>query len=296
MEKWWTGVLSWFCIACFSSVNAQNIFHDSIEGNKDCSASKIHYEGFAATTFFINDNWKGKTNSNLLIAAFVDITRKTNSGIFGRIIELRSDISYQKFIDSVWIKNNDSFFLSSIWTKNFSKDFLESFLLNFKSQFTNTWEYPEFTSDKPKWKSGPMLPFTFISGFGFNGRINQNSYINFSLISLKMVSIPKTETTIINSKTLYETGKVIINYEQGINLQSNYSANIFKNITVETKSSCFLNGTQPKDIKFDMQNLISLKLYSFLKIRFANYLSFDTNITSKIQTKYELLFGCYFDK
>ncbi len=291
-----SGFLIWLGFIMVIRSNGQSCAPDSIIQNTVQELKKNILNGFLATTFTTNLNWKGQDNSFFLFAGMFNVTLIRNDEKINRLYELRTEINYQKFIDSSWIKNADNLFLSYIRSNNITKEFKSSYQAAIKTQITNTWEPPGMTPGKQVWKSGPMLPFEFIAGYGLNKIFWKTSYLNISLISLKIETRKRTKQSGRDQKTLAATDQMIVDSEYGINFQCSVSKEILKSILWDNKSTAFLSNIKTSLFKFDVQNSISLKLTGTLKIKAGQRFSYDHLISKKVQSKFEILLGYNIEK
>jgi len=296
MKRWHFYILLWQSIFITALANGQSSNSDSISLNLQLPGHKIKADGFIATSFSANNNWNSHDNSFVLLSGCLNLTFIKNKGKFNRLLEFRSEINYQKFIDSVWIKNSDNLFISSIWVINETKKLKSSFHVSIKTQLTNSWDQSSPNSVKQTWKSGPMLPFAFIAGYGLNKKFRNNSYLNISVITVKIESRPRTILSSKDIKTLAVTDKIIFDSEYGINIQSCLSKNILKKLLWENRITSFANGIEASNVKFDLQNTLAIKPLPYMKIRLAQNLIYDYTLSKKIQSRHELLVGFSIEK
>ncbi len=261
--------------------------YDSTITNK-----QFHFDGFLATSLILNNNWKETDHSSLIFAGSINIFLKTKGSLTERLLEFRSELNYQKFIDSIWVKNTDRIFFSSIWTRGNKKYFHRSVNVILKTQITDTWKY---SHDKRKWQSGPLVPFTLMTGYGLNLSMRNGNYLNVAIVSVKLNSKPKTDRLLPDLKVAASTDKVIIYSEYGLNIQGFYKKKLSSLIYFENTISFFSKGFDKKMLTFEIQNIIALKPFRQFKIRLTNDLIYDYLISEKLQSRYELLLGFNFE-
>jgi hypothetical protein len=259
------------------------------------SERKFKVDGFLATSYLANSNWKGINHSSITFATSIDIEFNKKKNNASRIHEFNLDLSYIKYNDSILVKANDLINHISIWDLS-DRTISKSISINFKTQTTDTWHESIVNHKKErKWKSGPMLPATLISGLGLNVNYFYNSYLNISIASLKFYSKPRTNTLIEKEKIIVVNNKILIYSEYGINIQS-LTEKYFSVLKFENRISFFANKLDKKTIQLDMQNTITIKPMKFFKIRFENFLSYDYKISHKLQNKFEMLVGFSYEK
>ena len=252
---------------------------------------------FVSSSLTKNKDWKSTSNSGIQFNESFNLISIKKMNVSNTIRELHTDLSYIHFIDSTTIKSTDDIFLSSIWAFMEQPHFKNSFIINLKSQLTNTWEYPYINNLKVrKWKSGPLLPANFLAGYGINFNIGKTSYLNISFATIKINSFPKTDNFPVETNVFASTNKVQFNSEYGFNLQSYIRLPLLKNFLMENRTSLFGNGIDKKTLNLDIQNIFSLQTSQAMKIRFENKVAYEHRISSRIQYRFEILIGYSFKK
>lgn len=273
-----------------TSIDSAKYVNDTIYPNS------FTWEGFISTSCFANLNWKDKTNFSVNIYGSLYLAYRKTRGRLKTIHEFRSQLGYIKYIDSVWVKPTDVFYISSIWTVNSSHSINTSFSAYLKSQLTDSWKNVYLPDQKRKWLSGPFLPASLILGYGINKTFEGNSYINCSFASLKINSRPHLPNSNREIKNAILTEKIIYNSEYGFQLQWLFNKKIFTLFTWENRTNFFATGFDKNTITFDFQNAISIKPVRFMKIRLEQLVIYDRLQSEKIQTRIELMIGLSFDK
>ncbi len=254
-------------------------------------------ELFVSSSFQRNLEWKSTNNSGLLLSGSFNLNSIKKTDYKNTIREIRTDLSYNHFIDSITIKSNDNIFLSSIWAFMENPYLKNSFLINLKTQLTNTWEYLYINNSKSrKWKSGPMLPANFTAGYGINFLFWKTSYLNISFATLRINSFPKNDDVPKETNVFASTDHVLFNSEYGFNLQSCIKLPLLKKFLLENKTSFFGNGLDKKMLNLDMQNVFSYPISQEFKIRIENKVAYELRVSSKIQHRFEIIIGYSFKK
>lgn len=133
-------------------------------------------------------------------------------------------------------------------------------------------------------------------GYGLNINFWNYSYLNFSFASIKLASKQRTENVVTEAKYIARTDKIIFTSDYGFQLLSSIEKKIFKDLNWENKSVLFTTGFNKEVTKFDMQNQLTLQLFKLIKIKLDQKTSYDFNQSEKIQLRFELLIGVYFQK
>jgi hypothetical protein len=288
----------WFIglIMLAHQANAQTSSIDSTYREFPGRDNFLRIDFLASSSFFINTNWKEINNSCIFATGSLNIIIRKRKNQWTRLEELRSELGYLKFIDSVWTKTTDNILVSGIWKKN-GDAISHSFLINLKTQITDTWEnLVSYQGAKRKWKSGPMLPANLVLGYGFNLLFRSSSYINFTLATIRVNSRPIPAVITPETKFILKSGKALFNSEYGFSLQSSIILCLSKNLYWENKSFFFGTGLEKRELFFDMQNSLSLKPVKFMKLRLDHRVVYDFIISHKLQYRTELLIGFSLEK
>jgi hypothetical protein len=279
------------------------VIHAKAETNKSIETSNtrkysIHYDCFLSASLFFSKNKSPQDISGLYLFESINIRFTRNKKNSKNLHEFRNELSYFKYTDSIWIKNKDKLFLSLLWIINPANKIKNSFLINIKTQNSNTWEYSynsKINQIQKKWISGPFLPIHIIAGYGINLIYLKNSYLNISFATFKVNLLPKNERLSPEIKIQWESDKAIIQTEYGFNIQGTLKHELQKKIVFENKTSFFTTGNDFQKTNFDIQNIISIKLNRIIKIRLENKFIYDLMVSKKVLSRYELLIGFNFE-
>lgn len=258
---------------------------------KDSVIRSFKPDIFISCSFIKNSNWKESKNSVIVLSGNLYLNYTVTKEKTKRINELRAELQYQKFIDSIWIKSNDNLMMSSIWVIENENEVKNSFNVSLKTQMTDTWDEQGAVINIRKWKSGPMLPSAFIAGYGLNKMYNNYSYINVSFAAIKINARPKTQQNISDKKIFIQNDKLFMTSEYGLNLQCFMKKKLFRNIKWENKTNFFATGLDKKVMTFEVVNTIYITPFRLIKVKAENKIGYDYFISDKLQVRYELLFG-----
>jgi hypothetical protein len=287
----------WLFLTIFSSsasipdeINAELPDSNSYSGELKDSVSKSINQFFIATSFVINKNWKDNTNSNFLLSGNFKFSTARNSQL-KRITEVQTELAYIKFIDSIWVKNNDRLFISNIWILE-RKKFNQTISASFTTQITDTW-IPSSNSLSPdrKWKSGPLLPASFLISYGIIYRPMPLNFINLSFPAYKIGSLPVNGKVNEELKILSHEKRYVLFNEYGISLKMNIESKIFKRISIENYTLLFIGIGSQTIYNLDMSSILSYSPLKNFKLQFENKLFFDEKFSDKMQVKYDMLLG-----
>jgi hypothetical protein len=269
----------------FFSVSAQN---DSLRA--DSTGGKSCLSGFIATTFLLNKNWKEMNNSSILLSLNLRYQNKSTVKTKS-ITDIFAELSYIKFIDSIWVKNNDRFFFSNIFQLDHGK-IRQTISINFTSQITDTWIESETGSPNQRlWKSGPLIPATIVTGYGFIYKPMPYNYINISFPSYKIGTLPADGYYDDDLKIVKRSEKYVMYHQYGLQFQMCVSQKISSGIFFESSSNIFIEQRLFKNIYFDVRNTLSIYPLKNFKLRIENKIVYDKMVSEAFQWKYDFLFG-----
>jgi hypothetical protein len=148
-------------------------------------------------------------------------------------------------------------------------------LLNFRTQFTNGYNYP---NDTTKVKTSTFLaPAYVILSLGMDWKPNPSFSLFISPITSRWV-IVKDDT--LSSKGAYgvDTGKTVRN-EIGAYLTANYNKEIIKGLTYKAKLDLFSNYKHnPQNIDLFMTNLLTMAVYKGFGFTIGADLIYDDDV------------------
>jgi hypothetical protein len=265
-----------------------NSFADSASSTP---AVKFKYDLFASTSALASVNWKGQKNNSINFYSSAILEYRKNTTKLYRLHQLNTEISYSKYLDSIWVKEADYFYLNNIWTFNSTASIKNSFTFNLKTQIADTWLYRTSRPSLKKWTSGPLLPASVVAGYGLNIKWDNGSFINFSFAALKLNTHPHFETSNTEIKNSIVTDKVIYSSTYGLQMQIYFTVQINKILYWEYRTLFFTSGIDKHDLNFDLQNTVSCSPVKFLKIKFDQKASYDIIASENIQLRFELLLG-----
>ncbi len=261
----------------------------------DYRTSKITVEGFATASFIKTNNKRIQVLNSFFFALSGNTVLSINKSKCDKFLELRTDLGYTKFTDSIWIKNTDNLWLLFSYRTVSEKKFRNSINASLRTQLTDTWlSIPNYTGkNERQWRSGPLTPGTTILSYGLNYRFDERTDISVSYASLKIYSfIPKPES---QTPVFIRAGKVSVNSEYGFNFQLRLEEPINHFISVENRTSFFATGLKKESMIFDFQNRIWVNIYRNIRVRIDSKFFYDALQATGIQSKYELLVGIFFD-
>ena len=287
-----TIILASFIVAGFSQVTdaAESLktqTADSTDGWKRGGTISISLSQVSLT------NWaaggQNSMSSNGLISLFAHYKKGNN------ILENYLDIGYgtlKQGKDEDWWKTDDKIDFTSKYGKKAISNWYYAGLLNFKTQMTNGYNYPDHSTAI----SGLMAPGYLLGAIGMDYKPNDNFTAFIAPITSKM--------TFVANQTLADagafgvkpavidipTGNIItsgqnIRSEFGGYMRFFYKKDIMENIGFQTKLDLFSNYLEnPLNIDISWEVLISMKVNKYISATISTHLLYDDDIDIAIDT------------
>jgi hypothetical protein len=192
-------------------------------------------------------------------------------------------------------KNEDKIDISSTYGRYaFYKHWYYSALVNFKSQFTNGYNYPDDSTVVSRF----MSPGYLTGAIGLEYKTSDNSFSFF-------VSPLTSKTTFVNDQQLANTGaygvqaakydtvggvyvivqkgKTILDQFGGY-IRLTYKKDIMKNVNLNTKVEVFSNYLKnPQDLYVNWELLLAMKINKFLVSSISTQMLYDQNIPIPVE-------------
>lgn len=225
-------------------------------------------------------NWAaGGQNSialNGLLSLHANYTDSKN--VWENSLDLGYGLLRQGEIYKGLMKTDDRIELTSKYGRRAFDSFYYAALLNFRTQFTPGYNYP---NDSVK-LSNFMAPAYVLAAVGLN--YIPNKYFNAFLAPIT------GKMTIVNDNILYNQGAFGV--EKGKKLKSelggylrvgftknDFKEGFFKNISITSKLDLFSNYLKdPQNIDVNWENLIGLKVNDFITISLNTHLIYDADV------------------
>lgn len=181
-------------------------------------------------------------------------------------------------------KSDDKIDFTSKYSKKFAEKWLYSGLVNFKSQFTNGFAYPDDSVIVSKF----MAPAYLTAALGFTWKP-----VEFFEV---MISPTTAKFTFVLDQTLADLGAYGVapgkttHSEFGAYLNAKFKKDIMPNITLTSKLELFNNYTDPdknnrKNIDVNFENTLNMKVNKFITASVYANVVYDANVIERTQFK-----------
>ena len=175
-------------------------------------------------------------------------------------------------------KTDDRFEFNSLYGRKATGNWSYSFFLNFKTQFTDGFDYKK----TPKVKTSAFLAPGYLSfGPGMWWKKSDNFKINLAPLTSKITMVSDE----FSGQYGVDLGKNT-RYEFGFNGSLNYKTTIMENITMENIFNLYSNYLdKPQNIDIDYQLNFVMQINKYLSTNLNLHTIVDDNATSKTQFK-----------
>lgn len=231
-------------------------------------------------------NWAAGGQNSIAGNGLISVSAnyRKGKGIWENLIDIGYG-SIKQGKNAPWWKTDDKFDLTSKYSRNISDGWYYSALLNFKTQMTPGYNYP---NDSVK-ISDFFAPGYLVTALGFN----YTTDTNFTLFAAPFTA----KTTFVNDRKLADAGAFgvdpagydaagvlvsrgeTIRMEFGSFLRMFYRKNLMENILFQTKLDLFSNYlNNPQNIDVSWEVLVAMKVNKFFTANVTTHLLYDDDI------------------
>jgi len=190
-------------------------------------------------------------------------------------------------------KSNDVIDLTSSYGYEFMKNFYFAASLNFKTQFTEGFDYAVQDSATGDYKkiSNFIAPGYLSFGLGIDYKPNENLQVNFHPFTSRFTFVTDKDLQYQGNFGLKEDGDSYL-YEFGAYVGARYKFNIMENISYDNKLGIYSNYLEkPFNMDIAYQGVLDLKVNNFISAQATINLFYDENQIKKTQLKQTLGVG-----
>ena len=268
-----------------------------VESTTAFTSSSLY--GSLSASYASSSNWNGQNLRNFALLGNLLYTHSLFSASHSHMHQVMADLGYQKFVDSTWVKSIDRVMVNLLWN-NTGKKFNSSYSVSFSTQFMPD-AVPEYDAEQDKLVErsvgGFLNPFDLQLGYGgvftFWGRSN----INFAFATLQMSSSPKEFTSpafadanVIEGKRAY----YFMNY--GFSVSTAINKTFGEHVQWINNTRIFGNGLDRDHVNLQFSNMVIVKLWKYLQLRFDTRLAYNPMLNYKMQFRQEALIGFFYER
>lgn len=190
-------------------------------------------------------------------------------------------------------KSNDVIDLTSSYGYEFIRHFYLAASANFKTQFSEGFDYNVIDSATGDFKkiSNLMAPGYLSFGVGVDYKPNENLQVNFHPLTSKFTFVRDKSLQYEGNFGLKEDGATYV-YEFGAFLGARYKINLWENISYDNRLGIYTNYLRsPLNMDVAYQGVLDMKVNSFISAQATINLFYDEDQVKKTQLKQTLGVG-----
>jgi hypothetical protein len=251
-----------------------------------------------AASYTTSRNWQPTDFQNYAIAGSLfiqDDLERTNRRHQHKLL---ADLSYLKFVDSIWVKGADRLQLNLLWSRN-EKNWTHSYSVLFYTQFlpTETSVHdPVSETNQRAHIGGPLVPAGLELSYGATWYPWPASSIQFSFATAKLSSTPKATLQNTNVQHLAEAGNTVLDMQYGASMLVNINHPLTDRIDWMNTSRFFANGLDRDRVNFEVRNRVIIKLWKCLQLRFDTRVGYDPLVNYDLRFSQEIMLGVFYER
>lgn len=225
-------------------------------------------------------NWAAGGQSSFAMNNLLNLFahRTDKNYVWENYLELGYGIMKQS--DSkTWKKSDDRIDFTSKYGQKMKKNWFYAGLLNFKTQWTNGYNYPNDSVVISKF----MAPGYLIGALGIEYRPSDNFTLYLAPITSKNTFV--MDQALANERAFgVDSGKQFRS-EFGGYLRMSWKRELMQNVIFQTKLEAFSNYLKnPQNIDVSWETLLSLKVNKFISATLGTHLLYDDDVDIKIDS------------
>lgn len=188
-------------------------------------------------------------------------------------------------------KTDDRFEFNSIYGKKASGNWFYSFILNFRTQFTDGYLYSKDTNgaEQRTTNTGIFSPAYLTFGPGIYWKKSDNLKVNFAPLTSKFTFVDKFYTSLpdyVDGDYFGVDANKGMRYELGFYASGYYKFELMENVSAENILSLYSNYLdRPANVDLDYQLNIVMKINKTLSANLTYQAIYDDNAFSGFQTR-----------
>ncbi|MBI2257508.1 MAG: DUF3078 domain-containing protein [Flavobacteriia bacterium] len=202
-------------------------------------------------------NWAAGGQSSFAVNSLVNVYahKIMKNSVWENYLDLGYGLLNQ---GKLWRKTDDKLDFTSKYGQKLKKSIYLAGLVNFKTQFTDGFNYPNDSIAISRF----MTPGYLLGAIGIEYRPNNNLTAYLAPFTSKNTFV--LDTTLSNQKAFGVDSSKVLRSEFGGYLRINYQVKIMENVQFQTKLEMFSNYlNNPGNIDVSWETLLSMKINKF---------------------------------
>ena len=255
--------------------------------------------GSLSASYASSSNWAGQDQRNFALAGNVMYMHGLFAEKHDHSHQVMADLGWLKFVDSTWEKSLDQLYVNLLWN-NTGRKLNTSYSISLGTQFLPT-TYPEYDWETDAWTNkqvgGFLNPFDLQMGYGGTLRFWGRSSVTFAFATLELSSSPKEFTTVSASEAnVIEGANAYYFMNYGFSFSTAIKKKFGDHLEWVNSSRLFANGLDRDHVNFLFNNMVIVKLWKYLQLRFDTRLAYNPLLNYKIQFRQEALIGFFYER
>ena len=261
--------------------------------------NKSNWNKTGTFTFLLNQsafsNWQagGENSGSANVKINYDFNYKKDAWLWDNKVLASYGLIYNE--DDGLRKNDDRFEFNSILGKELTKEMNFSFFMNFRTQFTDGYDYEDFDGDNEDFAtSGLLKPAYLAFGPGLLWKKSDNFYVNAAPATARFTFITNEIFTYNEDTQLYESSNAVktfgvepgdsMLFEFGLNVRTYYKFDLMKNVNLENILNVYSNYIdKPGNVDIDYTLNLVMKINDVLSTNFTFQTIYDENAYAGFQ-------------
>jgi len=273
------------------------------QGPDPTTATRSHNNSFLytslASSYSTSTNWQGQDLRNFSFVGNVQYRHGAIGVGKSHTHQLLADLGYLKYLDSIWVKSVDRLQLNFLWASEAPR-LRHSYSILFNTQFLSQsmWSFDaELGQSVERHVGGIMRPFSLEAGYGAVFSFWGTSNINFTFATLKLSGYP-TEITATQFRDATMISAPTMNYfaSYGFGITTAINKPIGKHVQWINNTRFFGNGLDRDHLQFDFANMLIVKLWKYVQLRFDTRLAYNPILNYDLQFRQEALVGFFYER
>ncbi|MBS1942714.1 MAG: hypothetical protein JST38_17750 [Bacteroidetes bacterium] len=289
-------VIAW---ASVTALQAQGPDSSSAVSSAEPRYVSTAFYGSLSASYATSDNWAGHDQRNLTVQGNLFYSHNLFGNGRSHSHQAMADLGFLKYVDSTWEKSIDNVQVNLLWSNNGHK-FNSSYTVAFGTQFLPA-SFPEYDFEQDKLVNrsvgGFLNPFNMQVGYGGVFRFWNTSTANVAFATIQLSSSPKEfaspaflDANVIEGKRAY----YFMNY--GFSLSTAIRKKFGNHVEWINNTRIFGNGLDRDHVNLQLSNMVIVKLWKYLQLRFDTRLAYNPLLNYKMQFRQEALIGFFYER
>lgn len=262
----------------FSCLTASTYGSNLVKANTGCTLDSSSNDFGLNQSLLFNGTFTNKHQDQNVSFSNIGISEKYMLCFQHHLFEylwscnLRYDLGFTYFIDSLWMKNRDKIELNIIGQRTVSNKLKPSITMLFVSNiFSEKVKYLKSDGSVYKFQSGGLLNPGFIQlAYGFSYGIDSQNYLNCSIATIRM-QWKKSDKE--NDNIVPDTKQSNLKY--GLGIDANFKISLIKSVEYSSSFHFFANSFERNSVRILSNNYLKISITNCLSVLIDSEFEYD---------------------